>query len=63
MAALEQVVEKDTLIDDLRRQVRYEMNGLTLCAEERFAINAKYGLEQHTLTQGEKQAIALEETL
>lgn len=67
MAALGQVVEKntekDTLIDDLKRQVRYELNGLTPSAAQRFAINAKYGLEQHTLTPGEKQAIALEESL
>lgn len=63
--ATEQTTQPDsrfeTLQSDLRRQLRYEINGEELKGPEKFALEQKFGLTDAVLLSEEKQTIAAEE--
>jgi hypothetical protein len=59
--ATQQDSRSKDLQSDLRRQLRYEINGDDLKGPEKFALEQKFGLTDPALTSEEKQTIAAEE--
>lgn len=63
--ATEQTTQPDSrskdLQSDLRRQLRYEIDGEDLKQPQKFALEQKFGLTDAVLLSEEKQTIAAEE--
>jgi len=59
------LVEQDNqpLVSELRRQLRYEINGEDITNPEKFALEQKFGLTDPVLLQRERNAIFAEEAL
>lgn len=57
------VIEQNNqpLVSELRRQLRYEINGEDITNPEKFALEQKFGLTDPVLIQRERNAIFAEE--